>query len=225
MLATLAVSLLFPLTTPVVTAPVQSGDPPIRLTLSDDDLVRGDRARVKVRTAEDGYLVVLRADPDGRVRVVYPLDPDADDRWRGGHEREIRGRGDREAFTVSDSEGSGTLVAARSDEPFQFDEFTRNGHWDYRALADTAGGDDAETRLVDLVERMSASHYDYDVVHYTVGARDAGYGHGGWYGAHYSAFYLPCIGCGPWFGGPDFRFGLGFGYGYGWPRPWRGRRW
>ncbi|MEO8636661.1 MAG: DUF4384 domain-containing protein [Gemmatimonadales bacterium] len=222
MLATLAISLLFPLAPPMAVPYDRADDPPIRLRLSDDNLVRGDRARVKVRTAEDGYLLVLRLDADGRVRVLYPLDPEDDGRWRGGREGEIHGRGDREAFTVSEHEGGGTLVAARSDAPFRFDDVTRNGHWDYRALADTASGDDAETRLLDLVERMSTTHYDYDVVHYTVSARDDVGGHGRWYGPHYSAYYLPCIGCGPGYGpGFGFRFGLDFGR----PRPFWGRRW
>src|SRR2546425_7312371 len=30
---------------------------------------------VNTALAEDGYLVVLRADADGRVRVLFPLDP------------------------------------------------------------------------------------------------------------------------------------------------------
>lgn len=223
MFATLAVSLLFPLAPPLAAPLNRVDDPPIRLRLSDDDLVRGDRARVKVRTAEDGYLLVLRVDADGRVRVIYPLDPEDEGRWRGGHEREIRSRGDREAFTVSEHEGAGTVVAALSEAPFRFDDVIRNGHWDYRALADTVSGDDAETRLLDLVERLSTARYDYDVVHYSVSARDDIGGHGSWYGPRYSAYYIPCLGCGPWYGGYDlgFRFGLGFGPA----RPFWGRRW
>ena len=33
---------------------------------------------VKVRVENDGFLVVLHADPDGRVRMLFPLDPDDD---------------------------------------------------------------------------------------------------------------------------------------------------
>jgi hypothetical protein len=217
--------MLLPLVAPHTEPRTPQADPPIRLKLSHDDLVRGDRARVKIRTAESGYLLVLRADADGRVRVLYPLDPDDEGRWVGGKEREVRGRGDREAFTVSEADGTGTIVAALSPEPFQFDDFIRNGHWDYRALADTTSSDDAEVRLVDLVQRMSGGHFDYDVAHYLVSAADDRGWNRGWYGPHYSGFYVPCIGCGPWYGGPGPGFRFGFGFGFGRPYPWWGRRW
>src|SRR5690349_24692620 len=79
-----------------------SDDPPIKVWLNHDDFQRGDKARVNVKTGEDGYVVVLRADADGRVRVLFPLDPSDDDFVRGGETIEVRGRGDREAFYVDD---------------------------------------------------------------------------------------------------------------------------
>ena len=76
-------------------------DPPIRVSLnSGGSYYQGDRAKVRVRVAEDGYLLVLRADADGRVRVLFPLDPGDDDFVRGGHDFELRGRGDRETFFI-----------------------------------------------------------------------------------------------------------------------------
>ena len=81
--------------------------------------------RVKVRTAEDGYVVVLRSDAQGRVRVLFPLDPSDDDFVRGGRTLEVRGRGDREAFYIDDGEGSGVVLAARSAAPFKFEEFAK----------------------------------------------------------------------------------------------------
>lgn len=69
-------------------------DPAVRITLNEAGRYeRGDYARVKVRVEDDGYLVVLHADPDGRVRVLYPIDPD-DDTWvRGRRSYELRDRG------------------------------------------------------------------------------------------------------------------------------------
>src|SRR5881398_3754966 len=91
---------------------IRSDDPPIKLSLNQDNYFqRGDRARVKVRTAEDGYVVVLRSDAQGRVRVLFPLDPSDDDFVRGGKTLEVRGRGDREAFYI-DGDGSGVVLAA-----------------------------------------------------------------------------------------------------------------
>ena len=64
---------------------VGGDDPPIRVWLNQDSyFLQGDKARVNVKLADDGYVVVLRADADGRVRVLFPLDPGQDDFVRGG---------------------------------------------------------------------------------------------------------------------------------------------
>src|SRR6059058_4202591 len=181
---------------------LRSDDPPIKVSLNQDNYFeRGDRARVKVRTAEDGYVVVLRSDAQGRVRVLFPLDPTGDDFVRGGHTIELRGRGDREAFYVDDSDGSGLVLAARSAAPFKFDGFVRGDHWDYRVLTAREAGDDKEQALLDIVQRMSPDgHFDYDVAQYSVASVDSYY-------SGYNHYYSP-------FG---MRVGFGYGYGYGWP--------
>ena len=193
MLLALAVSLLLP-----------TSDPPVKLKISDDVFVRGERARVRVKTTQSGYLLVLRADAQGRIRVLFPLEPTDDAAVRGGKEIEIRGRGDREAFTVDDAEGSGKIIAALSAQPFQVDAFTRAGHWDYAALAATDSTGDAEAALLALVDRMSGGAYDYDLVTYTVTTRprfrqspwawgDPGSWGGGWGG--WGGWYGPRLGC------------------------------
>src|SRR5882724_12629424 len=101
-------------------AAVRQDDPAIRIWLSDDGRYqRGDRAKVQVKAREDGYLLVLNVDPDGRLRVLFPLDPSDDALIRGGKKYEILGRGGREAFTV-DQRGRGTVYAAMSRDPFRF---------------------------------------------------------------------------------------------------------
>lgn len=184
---------------------VGADDPPVRISLSSNGYYyQGDRAKVRVRVAEDGYLLVLRADADGRVRVLFPLDPGDDDFVRGGHEFELRGRGDRETFFVDDVRGTGTVLAARSATPFRYDRFVRGDHWDYRVLASDRIRDDAEAGLLDLVDQMADSaHYDYDVTSYTVG--------GGPYRPYYSyhdRYY------GPGYYGPGFSVGFYFGSPY-----------
>src|SRR5256885_3740165 len=158
---------------------IRSDDPPIKVSLNQDNyFVRGDRARVKIRTAEDGYVVVVRADAQGRVRVLFPLDPTDDDFVRGGRNTEVRGRGDREAFYVDDADGAGLVLAARSAAPFKFDEFGRGDHWDYRVLTARAAGDDKEHSLLDIEHRITPHlHFDYD-------------------GAHYPAAYIASYHCG-----------------------------
>ncbi|MGH7538483.1 MAG: DUF4384 domain-containing protein [Gemmatimonadales bacterium] len=151
-------------------APTGQDDPPIRVSLNaDGQFWRGDRAKVRVRLDQDGHLVVLRADTDGRVRVLFPLDPGDDDFVRGGRELELRGRGDREAFFVDDRSGVGVVLAARSTQPFRFERFVRGDHWDYRVLVSDRLRDDPEAALLDLVTDMADSaRFDYDVARYTV---------------------------------------------------------
>jgi hypothetical protein len=176
-------------------------DPPVKVWLNHDNYFqRGDKARVNVRLADDGYLIVLRADAEGRVRVLFPLDPSNDDFVRGHETIEVRGRGDREAFFVDDREGSGLVLAARSNSPFKFDEFVRGDHWDYRVLDARQAGEDKEAALLDMVQRMTTEgRFDYDAVTYAVASTRAYYDS---YYPHYTAV------------------SLGFGWG-GWPRRYR----
>lgn len=222
MFAPLAVALLSTATPPRTARPTD--DPPIHLKLNEESYSHGDRAKVKVRAAEDGYLLVLRVDGDGRVRVLYPLSPDDEGRITGGKDFEVRSRGDREAFVINENTGTGAVLAAWAAEPFKFDEFTRNGHWDYRALTQEKISGDLESGLLDLVDRMSNGEYDYDVAQYSVD--EPGYTrhyYGGWYDPWWGGYYS-CWGCYPRFYGPGWRIGVGFGFG-GHRHFGRGRHW
>jgi len=183
-------------------------DPPVKVWLDQDNYRRGDKAHVNVKLGEDGYLVVLRADADRRVRVLFPLDPGDDAFVRGGRTIELRGRGDREAFSIDEREGSGLVLAARSVIPFTFDEFVHGDHWDYRVLTTRDAGDDQEQALLDVVQRMVPDgHFDYDAVTYTVASPRA------YYDGAYSPYSSSVgLGLGYGFGGPrSFRFSLAFG--------------
>src|SRR3989454_8397819 len=145
-------------------------DPPVRVWFnSDGNYQYGDRAKVYAKAAEDGNLVVLRADASGQVRVLFPVDPDGDQQVRGGKKYELKGRGGREAFVVAETSGHGTVLAALARTPFQFAQFEKNGHWDYSALGGEAVRADPGAGLTDLVERMQGTgdHFDYDVAPYT----------------------------------------------------------
>ena len=213
MFVPLMLSLLLPPPTPsAVPSPSltnpSSSDPPIKIWLSDDVLMRGDRARIHVKTTQDGYLLVLRADADGHIRVLFPVDPGDSNFVRGGRKLEIRGRGGREAFTVDEREGSGTVLAARSTTPLKFDEFARGGHWDYRTLSTQAADSDAERALLDIVQRMAGDHFDYDEVSYTVSNQPRYRRYAGWYNPWYDPFYYPGFGLRVGFFGRPYRYRL-----------------
>lgn len=193
-------------------------DPPVQLWInSNRTFVPGDRAKVEVRAREDGYLLVLHVDPDGTLRVLFPLDPNDDNFVRGGKKYEIRGRGGRESFAVDGRSGRGTVYAAVANGPFHFDQFVLGDHWDYRGLAPQRLPADPEQDLNELVRRMADASFDYDILSYTVVERvvyadnysTSYYGYSGYSGCGYSYY-----GCGGYFGSP---YGVSVGLFFGRP--------
>jgi hypothetical protein len=195
----------------------QNDDPAVQLWISNDRrFVPGERAKVHVRTEDDGYLVVFHADPDGHLRVLFPLDPGDDNFVRGGKRYEIRDRGDREAFET-DRTGRGMVYAAVSRAPFRFDGYVLGDHWDYRALAPDRLPRDPETELTELARRLAGGSFDYDVLGYdvlerVVYASDYSYSRS-YYGSYYDD---------PWCGGYYWRrCGSGVSIGIVFGRPYR----
>lgn len=189
-------------------------DPGIRVWLNKSGYVEPmEKVRAYLRTGVDGFVIVLHAEPSGRVRVLFPLDPE-DDAWvRAGQDFEIRSRSDREAFVVYDGSGAGVILAAVSRDPFRFDGMVLNRHWDYRA-AEFGVGNDAESDLLALVQRMTGGGwFDYDVVRYDVATYFVADGGGTTY--HLSLY-------GPAYAGHYWAGGVGFtiGFGTGWYDPW-----
>jgi hypothetical protein len=218
MISALLLPLLFS-GSPAQPAAATRDDPPIRLWISNDRrFLAGDRAKVQVQTEYDGYLIVLHVDPEGRLRVLFPLDPDKDNFVRGDKKYEVRGRGGREAFEA-DATGRGTVYAAVSRDPFRFDGFTLGDHWDYQALAPARLREDPESELNQLLHRMAQSSFDYDLLNYDVAGRSA-------YASSYPSRYYGSVydddwcnfSCGrPYYG--HSRFGLSINLFYG--RPYR----
>ena len=191
-----------------------SDDPPVRVWFnSDGNYGFADRAKVYVKSPAEGYAIVLRADTDGRIRVLFPLDPQDDQRIAAGKKYELKGRGGREAFIADDTSGHGTVLAAVSSVPFRVDRFARGGHWDGRALSRQGEGDDAETVLRGLVQEMTPAGepFVYAVATYVVSERYAR--------DRYINPYPGWWGYDPWWG---YRSPVGFGVGYwrGYYRPW-----
>ena len=217
MLALLALSLALPVP---VHQPFLPPDPAIRVRLSDDFFFRGERAKVRFKADHDGYLVVFRLDGEGRIRPLFPLNPEDSTFVRGGREFEVRGRGDRDAFTVDEREGTGRIIAALAETPFDLTGFSRGSHWDLRALGEIAAGDDPELSLLDLVDSLATGKYDYDVATYTVGGTREGHAYRTrpWFGPprYYDPWYH---GFDPFYGS-GFRFGIFLGGHRGYRRWW-----
>ena len=218
----LPLSLLLLATTPPPA--VAQSDPAVKVWLADDRIEPGTWARVKARLADDGYLLVLTADPQGNVRVLFPLDPGADAFVRAGRTVDLRGRGGRGSFLVGEAGGAGVVLAARTAEPLRFTGFVQGDHWDYAALDSaahdsTAGqGVNPDEMLLGLAQQIAGGNQlDYDAATYTVSgglaAGDRPYIHQGYgpawdYGYVYPSWY----GCyDPWFCGPGFFTGFSFG--------------
>lgn len=190
--------------------------PAVRVSLDRNVYERGDQAHVKVDIRDDGYLVVMRVSPNGLVRVLFPLDPSDDDFVRGGKSYEIVGRGGSESFTVESNSGTGVVYAAWSAQQFQFNDFSRDGHWDYTVMGDSSLAQDPETGLTNLVGRMAAAHFDYDLQTYsapqTVAYAQPNYYMDPYGYDSYDPYYDPFFyGYGPYFGGGFISVGFGGG--------------
>lgn len=218
MFSALVLSLL---SAPLAAPAVAQDDPPIRISLNNDRrFEQGDRGNVKVRVENDGFLVVLHADPDGRVRMLFPLDPDDDNFVRGDRTYEIRGRGDRESFTVDYESGEGAIYAAISRDPFRFDQFVVNRHWDYDAFNAQRLPEQPEPELTELVQRMATGRFEYDYLTYNVyerGYRDVAYApttviHRTYYDDPYCRGYSYWYDCDPYYYGRN-RFSVNISFG------------
>lgn len=231
MLALLAaVTLAAPSGVPVAAASINgpvAESPQLRITLNGGgDYRPGERVRVQVESGEDGYLVVFRVDGDGRVRVLFPLDPDLDPFVRGGKRYELRGRGERETFLADDRSGNGLIYAALSRDPLNMGRFASGDHWDYGTLRLSEWDADAEAELTQVVKEMAGSgRFTYDVLSYRV--------HGDVYISGGAAIVAPssygfrdpffdpywsCLACGYGFAGPGANIRIGGGFG--WYDPW-----
>jgi hypothetical protein len=188
--------------------------PPIQIWINNDRrFFPGDQGKVQVQTLEDGYLVVLHVDPDGHLRVVFPVDPTADNFIRGGKKYEIRGRGGRATFDVDNRTGHGTIYAAVSKSAFRFDEFVAGDHWDYKTLAPNRLPESPENDLTDLVRRMAQGSYDYDLLGYDV--IEHVYASSDYYdNSSYASVYYGNSWC---CSGISFGFSFGYGYPYRYP--------
>jgi len=149
---------------------VNNDRPKVNVWLNRDDVYqRGDRVRVYFKSDQDAYVTVVRIDTDGRLRILFPVDPWEDNWARGGKTFEVLGRDRDEAFQIDDYAGVGYVFAIASEDPTTYDQIVRGDHWDYRAISDGRVRGDPYIAVSDLAERIAVEGgYDYDVVQYDV---------------------------------------------------------
>lgn len=210
------------------TADAAQSEGPIRLWLDNGRQYReGDRARAQVETRDDGYLIVFNYDTEGRLRVLFPVDPSEDNFVRGGRRYEIRGRGDRESFLVG-RDGTGLVYAAVSADPFRFDGLEQAGNWDYARVSISDRSSDPEADVTELLESMASNRgFDYDVIEYQVYGASGRYIVANMWDPYWDSYCYPysrpsLFGCRPYGGGwyvgvgySPYRYGY-YGY-YGYP--------
>src|SRR4029077_19888731 len=157
---------------PLPSPPIEVDARPVRVWLgTTGSLVRGQSVPVFVHAAQDGDLIVLHRRTDGRIEVLFPSNPAADPFVRSGT-YEIRGGGNRPAWVVSETDGSGMVLAALSVDRLRFDEFVHEASWNSTALIPPWNDSNAEGALSDIVQRMLGDGaFNYDLSPYTVPPR------------------------------------------------------
>lgn len=196
------------------TEPITAGptDPPVRLWVSGNQrFEKGDKVRVQVDVRDDGYLVVLKVDEDGYVRVLFPIGPEDDNFVRGGRRFEVRSADGGASFRA-EAEGEGMVLAALSPDPYRFSGYATRDGWDGGGLRIPEDSVDLEEGATALLLRMTSERgFDYDALRYQVAGDpdyivERRYYDGGYYAPYRCSFYSP-------YGFCDTYYGYGYGYG------------
>lgn len=130
---------------------------------------QGQDAQVIIKTDRDAYVTVVRIDTDGRVRMLFPIDPWDDNFARGGKSLQLIGRDGGATFSVDDDPGMGYVFAIASPDPFTYDHFVLGDHWDYRVIADGRIKGDPYVAVTDFAAQIAPQgSFNYDLASYDV---------------------------------------------------------
>src|ERR1041384_1085732 len=178
---------------------VEASDAPVRLWMNSDRLYReGSKVRVQVDSDIEGYLLVLNYDPDGRVRVLFPLDPRDDAAVHAGRRYEVRDDDGGQAF-IAGGDGTGLIYAAVAQDPWRFDEVTLNGGWDLSRREVDSRSRNPEQDLTEVVQKIAGPKgFDYDVMGYRVYG-DATYSSGAYPRPIYPIYPYDDLYCNNWY--------------------------
>lgn len=138
-----------------------SHEPPgIRIWTSHGEVYRrGERVRVYFRTERDAYVLILRADTDGRLRILFPRVPSENNYVRGGASYDVPNFNQHDAFVVDDDPGVGYVFAIAAQDQFQWDAWTNADHWQLDQVSDNRIHGDPYTSLEELVQHVLPEGY------------------------------------------------------------------
>lgn len=174
--------------------------PVIQLWTDRDAYSPGDPATVRIHARDDGYVLVLQADPNGLVHVLFPLAANDDQFMRGAETYVLAGQKEPGTFIVEGPAGKGAVFAAWSAKPF--------------AVATVERGvrvSDFQADMSAIVRQMTDAPFVHDLFVYDVTTRaDVA-----------AASMLDYAPCGDGFGTDPYACGAGYGssdylgyYGY-----------
>lgn len=206
--------------------------PAIQLWISNNrQFEPGQPVRVQVETGMSGYLLVLRFDAEGQLRVLFPLDPSDDGAVQAGRRYELRDFGADQSFLAEAYGGAGLVYAALATDPFRLDAFREGGEWNYQALRIAVETEDPEADMTTLVQQVVSSQgFDYDVLDYWVDGparkvsravvRPIWWSPGYDFYDGYDPYYYgaSCFSCDYW-GGSSVHVSVGIGFGHSWYTP------
>lgn len=123
----------------------------VRISFNRDGrFAPGDDAEIDVRSRVDGFLLVMKSDPSGVVRVLYPHRPDDQRTVRADRRYEVWDRTGREELFRANARGAGRVVAMVSSEPWQLEMLSTDGRFDRRRITEVFAGRELEDRLLEL---------------------------------------------------------------------------
>ena len=137
-------------------------------------LRRGDRVKVYYRTSLDAHIAIFRIDTDGRITLVQPAHPGAEELTRGGQDYRLAFPNSAQ-WIVTEDPGIGYYFILAAEQPLDFSRFAfvpEEDRWDLTSVGETVYEDpyvaiDAYVAL--LIADWEVAAYALDFIEYSVG--------------------------------------------------------
>jgi len=144
---------------------LDQGDEPV--------LRRGETVRVYYRASEDAYAAIFRIDTDGRISMIFPMDPRSYGEVEGGRDYRLLFP-TAPVWRVNEDPGVGYFFMIASPEPLDFSvfPFDPDRGWDLDAVGRVVYEDPyvaIDDYVAQLIPDWQAIPYALDFVTYNVG--------------------------------------------------------